>query len=94
MAFFTGEMDPDAVLDFVIDWSDFLPADDTIETSTWTSLNEELVVDSNSHTDTAATVWLSMTAGVPSAKYTVTNHIVTTDGREDDRSLTIKCKEK
>ena len=82
--------DPDAVLDYEIDWSDWLVTD-TISASTWTA-DTGLTVDSDSFTDTATTVWLS--GGVVGTSYEVVNHIATASGREDDRTIVIKCKNK
>lgn len=86
--------DPDAVLDYSIDWSDWLPDTDTITASTYTVVSDAadaVVVDDSSFTTTTTTVWL--TGGVVGTKYTVTNHITTSAGRQDDRSLTISIKE-
>jgi hypothetical protein len=83
--------DPQAVLDYKIDWTEWMPANDKIVASTFTSSDVELTVDDSLFTDFTATVWLS--GGVAGERYTVTNHIVTEDGREDDRSLTIVCKQ-
>jgi len=82
--------DPDAVLDYQVDWSDWLDSD-TISTSTWT-VPSGLAEDSASNTTTTATVWLS--GGTAGTSYTVVNHIVTAEGREDDRSIIIKCQDR
>ena len=78
--------DPDAVLDYSINWSTWLVTGDTIVTSTWTA-DTGITIDSDSNTTTATTVWLS--GGTAGESYGVTNHIVTDDGREDDRTITI-----
>lgn len=86
--------DPDAVLDYTIDWTAWLPANDTITASTYTvnsDANDAVVVDDTSHANHTTTVWLS--GGKVGERYTVTNHITTTQGRQDDRSLTITIKE-
>ena len=86
--------DPDAVLDYSIDWSAWLPTGDTITASTYTvnsDAADAIVVDDTSFNTTTTTVWLS--GGVAGQTYTVTNHITTSAGRQDDRSLTIKIKE-
>jgi hypothetical protein len=89
------EQDPDAVLDYTVDWSLWLPEGDTIANSSWVSANPTLlIVDSSSFTDTGTTVWLSLGAGaVAGTRYEVTNHIVTAGGREEDRTLSIKVKQ-
>lgn len=81
----TFAKDPDALLDYSIDWSLWLDGD-TIQTSSW-SVPPPLVLSNQSHTDTMATVWVS--GGTVGARYVITNHIVTAAGREDERSLII-----
>ena len=82
--------DPDAVLDYSIDWSDWL-GDDTIASSSWAA-STGITVDSDTNTTTAAIVWLS--GGTAGENYTATNSIVTAAGREDDRTITIVGVEK
>lgn len=82
--------DPDAILDYSINWSSWLVTGDTITTSTWTA-EDGITIDDDSNTTTATTVWLS--GGTVGESYSVTNHIVTEDGREDDRTITILVRE-
>jgi hypothetical protein len=82
--------DPDAVLDYQIDWSDYLD-DDTITTSTWT-VPEGIIKDSDTKSDAVATVWLS--GGTDGVSYSLVNHIVTDAGREDDRTIVVMIQEK
>lgn len=77
--------DPDAVLDYTIDWSDWLGSD-TITASTWT-VPAGITNDSDSNTTTKAIIWLS--GGTAETTYECINHITTTGGREDDRTLII-----
>lgn len=83
--------DPSAVLDYKIDWSEWLPENDRIVSASFVVSDDDMTVDDVVFDDTSATVWLS--GGVAGQRYTVTNHIVTEDGREDDRSLIIICKD-
>lgn len=83
--------DPDAVLDYKMDWTAWLGETDVIVASSWKVDSEEIVVDSDSFTDTDTTVWLS--GGLNRKKYLITNSIETDDGRKDDRSFLIKCLE-
>lgn len=76
--------DPDAVLDYEWDWAAWL-GDDTIASHTVTA-SAGLTVDSTEATATAVTAWLS--GGTDGATYSVTCHIVTAAGREDDRTMT------
>jgi hypothetical protein len=81
--------DPDAVLDYSIDWSAWLGSD-TITTSEWfvDGADTDLAVDSDSKSTTATTVWLS--GGTLGVTYTATNRITTADGRTDDRSISVQ----
>ena len=83
--------DPDAVLDYGFDWSDWLADGETISTSTWT-IPTGLTEDSETETTTATKVWLS--GGTAGTDYTVSNKIVTSDGRTDERSMTIRVQER
>ena len=82
--------DPSAYLDYYIDWATWLGGD-TIETSTWTStgtvtLDQDVIVGSMTQ------VWVA--GGTVGEAVTLTNHIVTGQGREDDRSLVLIIRER
>jgi hypothetical protein len=83
--------DPDAVLDYSIEWSKWLVGDQ-IQTSTWTVSDAAIEAASDSNTTTRATVWLS--GGIAGQAYTVTNRITTSGGRTDERSFTIQVQER
>lgn len=87
----TYDKDPEAKLDYSIDWSDWLETGDEISTSTWT-VPSGITKDSDSKSTQITTIWLS--GGTDGEDYDLTNHIVTTDGREDDRTITIRVKER
>lgn len=82
--------DPDAVLDYQIDWSAWLGSD-TIATSTWT-VGTGITMDGHTSTTKTATVWLS--GGTVGTSYSVTNRIVTALGRTDERTIQITVKNK
>jgi hypothetical protein len=84
--------DPDAELDYMRDWSDWLTAvDDTIASVEWiVSDGLEQVVEKNTHTATTATVWLA--GGTAGASYPVTCRITTVAGRIEDRSFDVRCQ--
>lgn len=84
--------DPDAVLDYPSDWSDWLPSGDTIASATAVITPDDFNVDSVSHTTTKVIAYVS--GGTVGVNGTLTYHIVTADGREDDRSVTLVCKER
>jgi len=82
--------DPDAVLDWEIDWSNKLETGETISASTWT-VPAGITKDSDSFTGTATTVWLS--GGTLGEGYTVVNHITTNLGRERDKTIIFIIRE-
>ena len=84
------QKDPDAILDYTVDWSRWLGTD-TILASQWT-VPTDLTEVSAAHTPTSATVWLS--GGTVGQSYPVTNRITTTSGRTDDRTITIRVEER
>lgn len=83
--------DPNAVLDYKWDWTDWMPDNDRIVASTFTVDDPAVAVEDTLFDDTTTTAWLS--GGTAGETYVVTNHIVTEDGREDDRSIKIVCKQ-
>lgn len=91
MSICTKTKDPDANLDYAIDWSDWLDTGDTIATSTWL-VPTGLTAGTDSNTTTSATIWLS--GGKGGVSYLVTNRITTTAGRETDRSFTVSVQER
>jgi hypothetical protein len=83
--------DPQAVLEYGFDWSEWLVGADTISAATWT-VPAGLTKASESNTTTTSTVWLS--GGVRGNTYAVSCHITTAGGRQDDRSIQIYCEER
>lgn len=89
---FTAIKDPNAELDYVMDWSEWLTdISDTLASSDWTA-ETGITIESDSNTTTRTTVWLS--GGTANETYRVTNRIVTTGGRTDDRSILIRVVER
>jgi hypothetical protein len=86
----TFTKDPNAVLDYNIDWTRWL-AGDQIATSEWI-IPSGLTKVADSKTAASATVWLS--GGSVGQSYTVTNRITTAAGRTEDRSFTIRVEER
>ena len=82
--------DPDATLDYTIDWSLYLGTD-TIVTAVWT-VPLGLTKVAESKTTTATTVWLS--GGTAAAEYQVACRITTAAGRIDDRTIAIVMRQK
>jgi len=83
--------DPDEVLDYEIDWTDRLDGD-TIVTSTWPIVPVGITKNSDAHTTTASTIWLS--GGTLGAAYDLTCRITTAGGRTMDQSVRIGVKAK
>jgi hypothetical protein len=88
----TFTKDPDAVLDYSVDWSLWL-GEDQITGSQWIlppgALLEQVT---DTHTATRATIWLR--GGEAGKSYVVTNRIVTSGGRTDDRSITVRVEDR
>jgi hypothetical protein len=83
--------DPQAVLDYGEDWSPWLQTGETISTSTWT-VDPGITKGTDTKTTTTTTVWLS--AGTVGTTYSATNHITTSLGRTDERTITILVQER
>lgn len=90
MAVATFEKDPEANLDYAIDWSNWLKEDIIID-SHWTA-DEGISLGSDSHTDTVSTVWVF--GGSNRKRYELTNTVITAGGRIDERTIRIKCRQK
>lgn len=84
-------VDPDAVLDYQYDWSKWLAAGETIIAHTLTP-TEGITVDSSSRTGGIVTVWLS--SATLNATHQVTCHIVTDQGRQDDRTIKLRVAQR
>ena len=83
--------DPDAVLDYQWQWASWLATGDAIDTATVTA-DTGLVVDSSTATSDTVTAWLS--GGTAGENYRVTCRITTDGGRIDDRTATIKVRQR
>lgn len=85
--------DPQAVLDYSIDWSVYLAADEALIASSWHVVPEgELTLSAMAYDSSSTTVTAS--GGVAGHVYRVTNRITTSLGRSDDRSITIRAVER
>ena len=82
--------DPDARLDFAWDWSAWLAQGETISTYLFTVASGDVEVDADEEAGGVVTAWL--TGGT--TRSVVSCHIVTSAGREDDRSRTITIRER
>ena len=82
--------DPESVLDYTINWSDFLTSGDTVSSATYT-VDSGLTKDSNSNTTTTTTVTLS--GGTAGTVYTVKCVMTTGASRVAARRFKVKCEE-
>ena len=88
----TFNHDPDANLDYSVNWEDWLEDDDdTISSVVWV-VPDGMTKTSQSSTDTIATVWLS--GGTEGQQYNVVCRITTAGGRTEDRTIRLKVVEK
>ena len=87
------EKDAAAVLDYANDWTAWLAASatDTIATSTWTI---QTGLTSSSPVVAAGVTSLFISGGTAGTTYTITNKIVTTGGRTDQRSFRVVVKDR
>ncbi|MDP9479818.1 MAG: hypothetical protein M3R38_29855 [Actinomycetota bacterium] len=101
--------DPQARLDYSLDWSAWLASGETITASTWAATTgitvEAAAPYAPSFTGTATTVWLSggtigggeeigISRGTSQRAYRVTNTITTSAGRTDERSIFVAVAER
>jgi len=82
--------DPDSKLDYEINWVLWLDGD-TISESSW-EVPSGLTGSDESNTTNSATIFIS--GGSVGKTYDVVNSIVTTIGREVDRTIKIKIEER
>lgn len=80
--------DPDATLDWIFDWNDWLGETETI-TSVEFIADPGITIEDQGNTTKTATVWLS--GGTEGQVYRVTCRITSSEGRIDDRSFTLRC---
>ena len=83
--------DPDSVLDWLLDWTDWLAASETIYTHT-VNADAGITVDTSTNDNTGVTVWLS--GGTTGTSYTVTVKITTNQGRTVERSVIFEVSER
>lgn len=79
--------DPGALLDYTLDWSDWLGTD-TITGATFAVSG--MTVNASGFTSFTATVWLS--GGTDGADYAVTCRITTAGGRTDERTFLLQVR--
>jgi hypothetical protein len=83
--------DPDAVLDYHFNWSDWLASGETINSKV-IAVATGITLDTSSELNGVVTVWLS--GGTDGETYTVACKITTTAGRTDERTMEIIVKDR
>jgi hypothetical protein len=88
--------DPEAVLDYAIDWgADYLPGDDMLTASDWLVTPDEpegVSIVSSSFGDRLATVQAG--GGVAGRLYRLVNRVTTQLGRIDERSIVLRVEKR
>lgn len=89
----TFTKDPDATLDYSIDWTadGWIGADTITGTPVWT-VPVGLTLESQSNTTTVATAWIS--GGTVGADYAVACKITTAGGRTDERTIRLQIRQR
>lgn len=94
--------DPQAVLDYRWDWksstngysgTDWLGTDEIITSHTVTA-DSGITVDSSSLASAATAVVAWLSGGTVGETYNVVCHIVTNQGREDDRTIRLRVRQR
>jgi len=87
--------DPEAVLDYAVDWgAEYLGAD-ALTQSSWIVVPAEaggLSIVSNRFDMLTSTVQVG--GGIAGRLYRLTNHVVTAEGREDSRSIMLRIEKR
>lgn len=91
------EKDPYAVLDYSLDFTDWMPSGETISALTVTvetisGDSNPLTLDSSTNTDYVATAYLS--GGTAGNFYNIEYKITTTGAKQDSRNIRIKLVER
>jgi hypothetical protein len=85
------EKDPYAVLDYSLDWTNWMPSGDTISAITVTA-DSGITIDSSTNTSYIATAYIS--GGTAGNIYNIEYKITTTNGLKDSRNFRIKVVER
>jgi len=89
--------EPEALLDFTIDWSDWVAEGDVISSGVFFLLQSGLTIEDEGNTDTTHTAWLS--GGISGTTYNVVSRVYGTvqdingDVRTDERVFDIVVKD-
>jgi len=87
--------DPEAVLDYAIDWGAEYLAGDLLNQSFWSVSPDEpdgVAIVGDSFDASVATVKAG--GGLPGKIYKLVNHVVLESGRSDDRSIVLRVEKR
>ena len=87
--------DPDAVLDYLVDWGAEYLGEDELLTSDWSVSPDEdggIAIAGSEFDGRNATVKAS--GGVPGRIYRLSNRVLTASGRTDCRSVTLRVEKR
>lgn len=87
MTTFTATKDPDATLDYAIDWSEWIASGDSLASAVWTvsGADSAVVLSNDAVVGSVATVWVA--GGTAGRSYTLNCRVTTNAGGIDDRSV-------
>ncbi len=83
--------DPDALLDYVFDWSAWVATGETIASKVVT-VPAGITLTSSPYTGTTVTAWVS--GGTVGQTYPVACRITTNQGRTDERTLFLQVRQR
>ncbi|MFZ5667201.1 MAG: hypothetical protein ACOY7L_18450 [Pseudomonadota bacterium] len=84
--------DPAATLDYAVDWSDWLAADETIED--YRVICEDDDIEISTPVETAGVVRFQVGGGLAGADYYLTIEVSSSSGQIDQRTLLIPVRER
>lgn len=85
--------DPGAVLDYSINWAGgYLQGGETLASSIWTIFPADMTQSSAANTTSVASITVS--GGAAEQIYQLTNRITTSQGRTDERSITVRVEQR
>jgi hypothetical protein len=87
--------DPEAALDYGVDWGTEYLSGDVLASSSWSVSPDEpggASIAGSSFDLLVATVQVA--GGLPGKIYRVTNHVTTESGREDSRSIMLRVEKR
>lgn len=87
--------DPEALLDYAVDWGAEYLSGDALTSSSWSISPVEAggATIAGSQFDLLVAT-AQVTGGNPGKIYQVTNHVTTTSGREDSRSIILRVEKR